>query len=219
MARKKKSRIDRIMDDLKGMLPDDLVPDSYLRDVIVENEEISESDEELMAETKIQLLEEAGADLPMTRKEAEAYLYDEISDMQWDSISHEDLALTSQIRMIEDSCGKTLLQMLREMPLVPAARMISSIVAGYLRGNDVELTPQKEEEITNELIHSLGSSFSDLAMQLLPGMDSAGESGHDSDWDMSDFDLDIFPEEAGQPPQKESDHTRRRSRITKFPGK
>ena len=221
MAKKKKSRIDRIMDNLKEMLPEGMVPDSYLREVIEENDDFADTDAETMAEIKIQLLEEAGADLPMTRAEAETYLYDSISQEQWDSISHEDQALTSQVKLIEDSYDKTLLQIIREMPLVPVSRMLSSIVAGYLRENGVEVTPEKEEEITAELIHSLGSSFSDLAMQMLSGLDDDGEYEPGPDWEDLGISFDDlpFPQEDTRQTKKEPDHSRRRSRITKFPGK
>ena len=71
MAKGKKRLEERVAEQVKKLLPDGLVPDSYLNYVVLDNADISDTEEELLGNVKMQMYEETGYDIPMTRKEAE----------------------------------------------------------------------------------------------------------------------------------------------------
>lgn len=221
MARKKKTEEQRIAEQIKKLLPPGLIPDSYLEYVVMENKEVCDSQDEMLAEVKMQLYEESGFDLPLTRDEMDSYMYDTVSDERWESMNRDGMVSASQVKMIEDSNDKTMLELIREMPLIPAARIVSSIVVSYLHSHGVQVSQEEEESITDSLIHSLDTSFSEMTM-------GAMDFGFDMDTE-DDFSLPFgWKPDNGQdaadsetPPQvnKEEPRTVRRSRITRFPGK
>ena len=151
MAKGKKRLEERVAEQVKKLLPDGLVPDSYLNYVVLDNADISDTEEELLGNVKMQMYEETGYDIPMTRKEAEEYLAEELDEEQWKGINHDSQVLTSQIKMLEDSYDKTMLEMIKELPLIPASRIISSIVISYLRSHGQEISDERAEEITEKL--------------------------------------------------------------------
>lgn len=212
MARKKKSNSERIMEKIKKLIPDGMIPDSYLEYVIEENREFSESEAEWLSEIKMQLFEESGIDFPMTRKEAESFLADDMADEQWNALTQSGTVPASQVKMLDDSFDKTMLDMIREIPLIPASRLISTFVIGYLRRFGQEVTPEMEEQIADEMIHSLNASFSDMAMMMQEEMDLGDEFG-------PDFDLEDLPFGSSEPDNPDPEPSRRRGRITRFPGK
>lgn len=221
MAKKKKSLEERVAEQVKKLLPEGMVPDSYLEYVVMENADIDESEAELMGDVKMQMFEETGVDMPMTRDEAESYLCDEISDEQWPDLSHEDRILTSQVRVLEESFDRTILEMLREMPLIPAARVLGSIVTNYLRAHGQEISEERAEEITEDMIHTLDCSVSDMVLDQLDhiGFDPDGDEGPEIEFDFDDEDELPFGDASDEDGRKAKDRVMRRSRITRFPGK
>lgn len=234
MARKKKNEVAKAVEQIKKLLPKGVIPDSYLEYVVTDNKEFCDSPEEWMAEVKMQLFEESGCDLPLTRDEADNILFDEMNDEQWEVLSKDGMISASQVKMIEDSSDKTMLELIREMPLIPAARILGSIVISHLRGHGIEVDEAGEEEITDSLIHSLNTSFSDMTMQLM-GMDPTDLFSEDlssedaldtvlpfkTDWDSPGSGEGLNHPEGieHQEQKKEQPRQARRSRITKFPGK
>ena len=221
MARKRKNDVQKIREQIGKLLPKGMVPDSYIEYLVIDNKEICDSEVELIADVKMQLFEETGCDLPLTRAEAQAYLFDEIDDAGWERMSKDGVISSSQVKLLEDSNDKTMLELIREMPLIPASRIIGSIVVSYLRGNGMDVDAEQEEKIVEDLIHSLNMSFSEMAMG---GMEFDPDEALDDlfdlpfDWDGRDQDEDTG-EESPRPPKKNPQGPGRRSRITKFPGK
>lgn len=218
MAKGKKRLEERVAEQVKKLLPDGLVPDSYLNYVVLDNADISDTEEELLGNVKMQMYEETGYDIPMTRKEAEEYLAEELDEEQWKGINHDSQVLTSQIKMLEDSYDKTMLEMIKELPLIPASRIISSIVISYLRSHGQEISDERAEEITEDLIHSLNTSFVDMVME-----EGLGEAWEDGDGPEIEFDWGEgelpFTDASDDAQKDESQRKKRRSRITKFPGR
>jgi hypothetical protein len=218
MAKGKKRLEERVAEQVKKLLPDGLVPDSYLNYVVLDNADISDTEEELLGNVKMQMYEETGYDIPMTRKEAEEYLAEELDEEQWKGINHDSQVLTSQIKMLEDSYDKTMLEMIKELPLIPASRIISSIVISYLRSHGQEISDERAEEITEDLIHSLNTSFVDMVME-----EGLGEAWEDGDGPEIEFDWGEgelpFTDASDDAQKDEPQRKKRRSRITKFPGR
>ena len=98
------------------------------------------------------------------------------------------------------------------MPLIPASKMITSLIMKYLTLHGVELTPEQTEQLCTGVICDLNEPLSDL---LEPDDD---DDDDDDDYDEDDEDdLEIDLEELIREDPKIM--TRRRSRITQFPGK
>ncbi len=221
MARKKKSRAERVADEIRKLFPKGIIPDTYIDYVVTDNDEYADSEEELTAEVKMQLFEESGIDIPMTRKEVEMYLTDMIDDGQWEGLNHDGHMLTSQVKMVGDSYDKTMLEMIRELPLIPASRIISSIVVSYLKSHGQEISDERAEEITEDMIHSLNTSFSDMAVESMGDLEDTPDwgGGFDLSFDFDDGQGLPFTDGTADDSDSDPDRPRRRSRITKFPGK
>ncbi len=224
--------------ELSKLLPPGLVPESYIEYLILDNMDIVENQDELMGNVKMQIMEESGIDLLMTRSEAEEYLYSEIDDEKWEAFSQESKISCRQVKMIEDYEDKTILEMIKEMPLIPASRVIGSIICNYLSAHGVEITPENQSDIMEDMIHVMGSSFDDAFSDEDDDdddfddddLDFEWEDGFDPDaqWEGKEIDLDELTKKGDLPddseksdPGMEIPKTRktRRSRITKFPGK
>lgn len=236
MANKKMEKVQKIVESFAKLLPPGLVPDSYIEYLVLDNMDCCDTRDELMGNVKMQLAEETGVDLLMTRKEAEEYLYYEIDDVQWNTLSHDEMISARQVKVIEDYEDKTVLEMIKEMPLIPASRVISSMIINYLTAHGQEVTPEGEMDITEDIIHMLGSSFNDALSDEDDDEDDYDEDdfelewedGFDPDWLEDDEDEDDDPSDAGTKSENSSDvgpkpgnpgnRKGRRSRITKFPG-
>lgn len=221
MAKKKKNDVQKITEQIAKLLPPGMVPASYIEYVVTDNREVCGSEVELIADVKMQMFEETGCDIPLTRAEAQAYLFDELDDVSWDGMSKDGMISSSQVKLLEDSSDKTMLELIREMPLIPASRVVASIVVSYLRGNGLQINEEQEEKIVEDLIHSLNMSFNEMSMA---GMDFDPEDDMDGlfdlpfEWDEPDDD-ENSQEKDGKTSKKPASNPGRRSRITKFPGK
>ncbi len=232
MAKNKMDKVQKIVESLAKLLPPGLVPDSYIEFLVLDNLECCDTRDELMGNVKMQLAEETGVDLLMSRKEAEEYLYYEIDNVQWDTLSHDEMISARQVKVIEDYEDKTVLEMIKEMPLIPASRVISSIIINYLTAHGQEVTPEGEMDITEDIIHMLGSSFDDALSddddddEDYDDFELEWEDGFNPEW-LDDLDQDDLPDdepkienpsEGGSKPENPGNRKGRRSRITKFPG-
>ncbi len=223
MANNDSNNYEKLIREIAQMLPEGIVPDSYIEYLILENEDIADTKDELLGNVKMQLSEETGVDIPMTRKEAEEYLYDSLTDEQWETLSHNSMISSRQVKVFEDYDDKTVLEIIKEMPLIPASKVFSSIIANYLSAHGQEITPEREMDIMEDMIHMLGSSFSEVFLDDDDDDDELElefEDGFeiDGDWDEDDEDGLIpgtDPEDSENPPARKM----RRSRITRFPGR
>ncbi len=220
------SNINKCIKELMKVIPEGMVPESYLEYLFLEEEDVSENKDELMGNVKMQLADETGMEIPLTRKEAEEYLYDSINDMMWQELSQDSMISSRQVKMIEDYDEKSVLEFIKEMPLIPASKVISSIISTYMNAHGLEVTAEREAEIMEDMIHMLGAPFSDVFME-----------DDDDDEDDDDFEDELnlefedgfnMDEEWSEDSKESSERTdapdqaprkNRRSRITRFPGK
>lgn len=239
MSKKKKTENKSInlVEELQKYLPQGLVPNSYIEYLLLEADDYADSKEELIGNVKIDLADQTGIDIPMTRKEAEEYLLEDIDDEQWKAMSDNDLISSRQVKMMEEYSEKTMLELIKEMPLIPASRLVSSIIISYLKNHGMEITPQREEEIAEDIIYTLNSSFDDMETDMSDDDEDIQlewEDGFDPDldWDDDDddddddedvvFETDDFeklPDDVKEVIKESFQRKKRRSRITKFPGK
>lgn len=179
--------------ELKKVLPQGMIPDDYLKEIIENAAEYADTQEEAYADAKMQINEEAGLSLPMSREEAEAYLGDELEDAQWESISRDGFAPASAVLEYEEADGRSVLETIKTLPLLPSARLISAVFAWLLEDRGIRLTKKEQEELFNQMIHLLDMPLMDIMVQ----SDSDDDGGDDSDDDGSG--------EAGQMPEENTD--------------
>ncbi len=204
--------IEKAILNIMESVPEYTIPEAYVRHVVEENADFCESQDELTAESKIELCEQSGLDFMMTRGEAEEYRCEEFEDAQWEQISTDGAISAHTLKAIEDGETSSLYELLKTMPLIPASKMITSLIMKYLTLHGVELTPEQTEQLCTGVICDLNEPISDL---LEPDDD---DDDDDDDYDEDDEDdLEIDLEELIREDPKIM--TRRRSRITQFPGK
>ncbi len=215
----------KYIEEILKLLPDNIVPESYIEYLFLDNEDVCDGKDELMSTVKMQLSEETGLDIPLTRKEAEEYLLEDLNDAMWEDVNENSMISSRQVKQLEDYDEKSVFEILKEMPLIPASRVISSIMASYMSSHGLEITPQRQADMSEDMIHLLGSTFSEIFLK--------DEDDDDDDDDYEDFDLEFEdgfdPEEdwdsdiAGitgeEDPDNPAPRKNRRSRITRFPGK
>lgn len=179
--------------ELKKVLPQGMIPDDYLKEIIESAAEYADTQEEAYADAKMQINEEAGLSLPMSREEAEAYLGDELEDAQWESISKDGFAPASAVLEYEEADGRSVLETIKTLPLLPSARLISAVFAWLLEDRGIRLTKKEQEELFNQMIHLLDMPLMDIVEQ------------SDSDDDDDDESDDDGSGEAGRMPEEDAD--------------
>ena len=215
-------KLDKLVAELMKEIPAELIPQAYVRNIVEENLDCFDTISEVMSETKMQLSEESGLEFMLTRQEAEDYLCDAIPDARWEGVSRENRVSSRLVKAMEEDEDSTLFELLKSMPLIPAAKLISSIVMKHLNEHGVELEGKEIENLCMDVIGELDTTLYEL------------QEGPDDDDGDEDDDLDIFdrmgiefetdedelPQDMGRPVQDDMKISRgRRSRITRFPGK
>ncbi len=213
--------IKKMMEELGNLLPKGLVPDSYIDYLIEDNMDFADSEEEVCGNVKMQLFEETGVELPLSRKEAEEYLCDELSDNQWLAISKDEVTTSQQIKILEDADEKTIYDLLKELPLIPCARVISGLMTSYMENHGMEISDERAEEITEDLIHMLGMPFNEMSGNF------DDDDDDDDDYDDLVFEFDDDDDEDDDEmgnlseilQERLKSRGSRRSRISQFPRK
>ena len=215
-------KLEKIVAELMKEIPEELIPEAYVRSLAEENLDCFDTATEVTGETKMQLSEESGLDFMLSRKEAEDYLCDEIPDEKWNGISQDNMVSSRLVKAMEDDEDSTLLEVLKSMPLIPAAKLISSIILKHLDEHGIQLDGEAAERMCVDVIEELNTSL----FELQGGFDD--DDDDDEDFDEEDvfeemgleFDTDDEAEDTQSFTQDDIKITRgRRSRITRFPGK
>ena len=215
-------KLEKIVAELMKEIPGELIPEAYVRSLTEENLDCFDTITEVTGETKMQLGEESGMEFMLSRREAEDYLCYEIPDEKWNGISQYNMVSTRFVKAMEDDEDSTLFEVLKNMPLIPAAKLISSIVMKHLDEHGIQLDGEEAEKMCVDVIEELNTSL----FELQGGFDE--EDDDDEDFDEEDvfeemgleFDTDDESEEPETLKQDDIKITRgRRSRITRFPGK
>ena len=122
------------------------------------------------------------------------------------------------LKAIEDGETVSMYELLKTMPLIPASKMISSLVMKYLALHGVELTPEQTEALCTGVICDLNEPLGEL---MDPDDDDDDDDEDDDDFEFGDDDDDDDMEIDLEDLIREDPKivTRRRSRITQFPGK
>ena len=211
--------LDRLVDEIMQEIPEFTIPKAYVRSLVEENIDCFDTRVEVLSETKMQLTEESGMEFLLTREEAEEYLCDEMPDEKWEQISEKGMVSSRLLKAMEDDEESTLFELLKKMPLIPAAKMIGSIVMKNLEQHGIELGPDEADALCLSVIEDLNTSLGELN----GGLDDDDEDGFEDTEDVFgelgiEFDMDDDQEgpvssENIQMPRS------RRSRITRFPGK
>jgi hypothetical protein len=220
-----------ILDIMEG-IPEYTIPEAYVRHVVEENADFCESQDELTAESKIELCEQSGLDFMLTRSEAEEYRCEEFSDAQWEQLSTDGMVSAHTLKAIEDGETVSMYELLKTMPLIPASKMISSLVMKYLALHGVELTPEQTEALCTGVICDLNEPLGEL---MDPDDDDDDDEEDDDDFEFGDDDDEEDDDDFEFGDDDDDDDmeidledliredpkivTRRRSRITQFPGK
>ena len=219
-----KLKLENIVAELMKEIPGELIPEAYVRGIVEENIDCFDTVTEVTGETKMQLCEESGLEFMLSRREAEDYLCDEIPDEKWDGISRDNMVSTRVVKAMEDDEDSTLFELLKNMPLIPAAKLISSIVMKHLDEHGVQLGDDEVQGLCVDIIEELNTSLYELE----GGFDDDDEDD-DEDFDEEDvfeemgIEFDTGNEAADDPEAFRQDDIKiqrgRRSRITRFPGK
>jgi len=217
-----KLKLENLVAELMKEIPEGLIPEAYVRSLAEENLDCFDTATEVTGETKMQLSEESGLDFMLSRREAEDYLCDEIPDEKWNGISQDNMVSSRLVKAMEDDEDSTLLEVLKSMPLIPAAKLISSIILKHLDEHGIQLDGEAVERMCVDVIEELNTSL----FELQGGFDD--DDDDDEDFDEEDvfeemgleFDTDDEAEDTQSFTQDDIKITRgRRSRITRFPGK
>ena len=124
------------------------------------------------------------------------------------------------LKAMEDDEESTLFELLKKMPLIPAAKMIGSIVLKNLEQRGIELGPDEADALCMSVIEDLNTSLGELNGGFDDDDDDEGDFEDTEDvfgelgigFDMDDPEEPVNPENIQIP-------RGRRSRITRFPGK
>ena len=223
-----KMKLENLVAELMKEIPEGLVPEAYVRNLVEENLDCYDTETEVTGETKMQLGEESGMEFMLSRAEAEDYLCYEIPDEKWEGVSQDNMISSRLVKALEDDEDSTLFEVLKSMPLIPAAKLIGSFVLRYLEKYGVQLDEEQTDELCVDVIEQLNMSLFELQGGF-DDDDDDDDDDEDDDFDEEDvfeemgieFDTDDdMPEGPGSFSQDDLTVKRgRRSRITRFPGK
>ena len=212
--------LDRLVDEIMQEIPEFTIPKAYVRSLIEENIDCFDTRVEVLSETKMQLTEESGMEFLLTREEAEEYLCDEMPDEKWDQISENGMVSSRLLKAMEDDEESTLFELLKKMPLIPAAKMIGSIVLKNLEQRGIELGPDEADALCMSVIEDLNTSLGELNGEFDDDDDDEGDF-EDTEDVFGELGIGFDMEDPGEPvnPDNIQIPRGRRSRITRFPGK
>ena len=216
--------LEKLVNEIMKEIPEFTIPRAYVRNVAEENIDCFDTRSEVTAETKMQLTEDSGLEFMLSRKEAEDYMCDEFSDEKWSAVSIDDKVSSRLIKAMEDDGNSTILELLKNMPLIPAAKLITSIVMKNLSLRGVETTPEDAEAVCMSVIEDLNTCLDELNGDFDDDFD---EDDDDDDEDdvfgelgiEFDTDDDVTIDFGNKGPEDLKITRGRRSRITRFPGK
>ncbi len=217
---------DKIADEIMKEIPDGTIPRAYVMELVLENIDCFDTRTEVISETKMQLTEESGMEFLLTREEAEEYMCEDFSDQKWDAISEDGRVSSALLQSMEEQEGRTLFELIKEMPLIPAAKLISSLSLQILSEFGVELNEEQEDQIFMMTIANLTTTLEELDED--PDEDAFDDIDFEDLLDGENpFDglgVEFDTDEAGSSeggktlPDELKIKRGRRSRITRFPG-
>ncbi len=224
--------LEKLVDEIMAEMPEGMIPRAYVRNLAEENIDCFDTRSEIMSETKMQLAEESGLEFMLTRDEAEDFLCDEFPDDKWDAVSTDGKVSSRLLKAMEEDEDCTIFEMMKNMPLIPAAKMIAGIVMKNLDAHGVDMEAVNVEQLYMSVIEDLNMYLSELE-----GFDDDDEYEDDDDeieyeYEDDDDNADVFNElgiefdmdddSLSDPDEAVRNELRlrkgRRSRITRFPG-
>ena len=214
--------LEKLVKEIMKEIPENSIPEAYVREIAEENIDCFDTRSEVTAETKMQLTEDSGLEFMLSRKEAEDYMCDEFSDEKWSAVSIDDKVSSRLIKAMEDDGNSTILELLKNMPLIPAAKLITSIVMKNLSLRGVETTPEDAEAVCMSVIEDLNTSLDELNGDFDDDFDDDDDDDEDVFADLGiEFDTgdDLTIDIGNTGPEDMKIIRGRRSRITRFPGK
>ena len=154
-----KMKLENLVAELMKEIPGELIPEAYVRNLVEENLDCYDTETEVMGETKMQLGEESGMEFMLSRAEAEDYLCYEIPDEKWEGVSQDNMISSRLVKALEDDEDSTLFEVLKSMPLIPAAKLIGSFVLRYLEKYGVQLDEEQTDDLCVDVIEQLNMSL------------------------------------------------------------
>lgn len=210
----------KILSEIMQEIPEYTIPESYVKSIIEENIDCFDTRSEVLAETKMQLTEESGMEFMLTRREAEDYLCDEFTDEKWAEISRDGVVSSRIVKAIEENDVSTLYELIKNMPLIPLAKLISSIVMKNLEEYGVDPEQVNAEALCVSVIEDLNTSLGEIDGTFEEDEDDDDEEDEDVFDEMGiTFETEENEADAGIPGMPSNSTRARRSRITRFPGR
>ena len=141
-------------------------------------------------------------------------------DEKWNQISENGMVSSRLLKAMEDDEESTLFELLKKMPLIPAAKMIGSIVMKNLEQRGIELGPDEADAVCMSVIEDLNTSLGELNGGFDDDDDDEGDF-EDTEDVFGELGIGFDMEDPGEPvnPDNIQIPRGRRSRITRFPGK